>query len=234
MRRCSRRRKGFVERRRGVRVQVILHQADVLGLRVDLIDEPAHHLGVVVHGALRSHLDVPPAGQWLNQHEQVARATAFVLVIHALRLAWLNRNRRLHISMPHHRLFIQADGRILRVILLLVQVEHIFHGRYELASDCGQAPVFMLPGFEFVFLSSSWMVLGEMFVTNPNSTAFCASKRTVQWSWPSGAGLHATAIRWPVWRPERALRRCCCTLSCKTASSPPWANRPRTLVTVAS
>ena len=42
--------------------------------------------------------------------------------------------------------------------------------------------MFMLPGFEFVFLRSSWMVVGEMFVTNPNSMAFCASKRTVQWS----------------------------------------------------
>jgi len=91
----------------------------------------------------------------------------------------------------------------------------------------------MLPRFEFVFFNSSWMVVGEMFVTNPNATAFCASKRTVQWSWPSGDGLQATAIRWAVCKPERALRRCCCTLSCKTASSPPWANRCRTLATVA-
>jgi len=69
--------------------------------------------------------------------------------------------------------------------------------------------MFMLPGFEFVFLSRSWMVVDEMFVTNPNSTAFCASNRTVQWSCPSGAGLQATAIRWAVCKPERALRRCC-------------------------
>ena len=77
------------------------------------------------------------------------------------------------------------------------------------------------------------MVLGEMLGTKPNSTAFCASKRTVQWSCPSGEGLHATAIRWAVCRPDSALRRCCCTLSCKTASTPPWAKRCRTLVTVA-
>ncbi len=77
------------------------------------------------------------------------------------------------------------------------------------------------------------MVLGEMFVTNPNSTAFCASKRTVQWSWPSGDGLQATAIRWAVCKPERTLRRCCCTLSCKTASTPPSPKRLRTLPMVA-
>jgi hypothetical protein len=94
--------------------------------------------------------------------------------------------------------------------------------------------VFVRPALEFVFLRSSWIVVGEMLVTNPNSTAFCASKRTVQWSWPSGTGLQATAIRCAVCKPESTLRRCCCTLSCKTASSPPCANRPRTLVTVAS
>src|SRR5258708_32601863 len=149
-------------------------------------------------------------------------------------MTWFNGYRRVNIGMQHHRLLIQADRRIARVIFLLIQVQHIFHGGYEFASDRGETPVFMLPGLEFVFFSNSWMVLGEMFVTNHNSTAFCASKRTVQWSWPSGDGLQATAIRWAVCKPERALRRCCCTLSCKTASSPPLAKRPRTLVTVAS
>ena len=140
----------------------------------------------------------------------------------------------MHIGMQHHGLLIQAHGRVLRVILLLVEVQHIFHGRDKLPSDLRETPVFMLPRLEFVFFSSSWMVSGEIFVTKPNSTAFCASKRTVQWSCPSGEGLQATAIRWAVCKPESALRRCCCTLSCKTASSPPCANRRRTFVTVAS
>jgi hypothetical protein len=33
--------KGFVEGGRGVRVQVILHQANILGVRIDLIDQEA-------------------------------------------------------------------------------------------------------------------------------------------------------------------------------------------------
>jgi glucan biosynthesis protein C len=43
--------------------------------------------------------------------------------------------------------------------------------------------------------AGSLIVFGEMLLTNPSSTAFCASNRTVQWSCPSGAGLHATAVR---------------------------------------
>ncbi len=46
------------------------------------------------------------------------------------------------------------------------------------------------------------MVLGEMLFKNPNSTAFCASRRTVQWSWPSGDGLQATAMRWAVCKED--------------------------------
>jgi hypothetical protein len=119
---CFRWRKGFVEGGRGVGVQIILHQANVLGVRIDLIDEPAHDFGVVLHGALGSHLDVPAARKWLHQHKQVACAFAFVLVIHALGLAWLDGNRRLYIGMQHHRFLIQADRRVLWVILLLVEV----------------------------------------------------------------------------------------------------------------
>jgi hypothetical protein len=152
-----RRRKGFVEGGRRVRVQVVLDEPDIFGVRIDLIHQPAHDFGVVLHGTLLGHLDMPPACLWFDHDEQVARATAFVLIIHALGLTWLDRKGRLDVGMQHHRFLIQADRRILRVILL-----------------------FMLPRLEFVFLSTSWMVLGEMLFTKPNSTAFCARRRTVQ------------------------------------------------------
>jgi hypothetical protein len=44
--------------------------------------------------ALRGHLYMPPAQQEFHHHEEIARSLALVLVIHTLRLAWLNRNRR--------------------------------------------------------------------------------------------------------------------------------------------
>ena len=60
-----RRWEGFVERGRRVGVQVILDEPNVLGVRINLIHEPAHHLGVILHGALLGHFHVPPARQRL-------------------------------------------------------------------------------------------------------------------------------------------------------------------------
>lgn len=178
-----------------MRVQIVLHQADVLNVRIDLIDEPAHDFGIVLHRALRGHFHMPPACQWFDHHEQIARPFAFVLVIGALWMPRLHRDGRLDISMQHHRFLIQAHGRVVWIILLLVEIQYVFHGGDKLASHAGQTPVFMLPGFEVVFLSNSWIVVGEMLSTKPNSTALCASRRTVQWSCPSGAGLQVMAIK---------------------------------------
>ena len=51
------------------------------------------------------------------------------------------------------------------------------------------------PGLEGVFLSLSLTVSWDSDGTNPNPTTLPASKRRVQWSLPSGALLHARAIR---------------------------------------
>src|SRR2546425_12096629 len=115
------RRKRLVERRRRMCIQVILHQANVLGLRIDLIHQPAHDFRIVLHGALRSHLYVPPARTWLNHHKQVACPFPFVLVIHTLGLTRLHWNGRLYIGVEYHWLFIQADRRIVWVIMLFTK-----------------------------------------------------------------------------------------------------------------
>ena len=178
-----------------MRVQVVLHESDILGLRIDLIHQPAHDLSIVLHGALRGHFHMPPPCQGFHHDKQIARATALVLVIDPFRMTWLHGYRRIYISMEHHRFFIETNSRILRIIFLFLEIEHVFHRRHKFASNRGQTPVLMLPGFQLIFLSNWWIVSGEMFVTKPNSTALFASKRTVQWSCPSGAGLQATAIR---------------------------------------
>ena len=60
----------------------------------------------------------------------------------------------------------------------------------------GDAPLLLPPGLEGVFLSLSLTVSWESDATKPSSTTWSASNRRVQWSWPSGASLHARAIRW--------------------------------------
>src|SRR3989441_3865506 len=82
------------------------------------------------------------------------------------------------------------------------------------------------------YLSNWRMVSGEMDSTKPNSTAFPANKRTVQWSWPVGTGLHAMAIRWAACPPVKAWRYRAWRLSCSTASNPPSRYNCRTRMEV--
>jgi hypothetical protein len=86
--------------------RLVPHEPEVFHLRIDLIDQPAHDLGGVLHRTLRCHLDMPPACSWFDHDEQIARPFAFVLVNHALRLPWLHGNRRVHIGMQDHWLLI--------------------------------------------------------------------------------------------------------------------------------
>ena len=68
--------------------------------------------------------------------------------------------------------------------------------RDKLGPDVGETPLLMLPGFEFVFLSSWRTVSRDSEGASPKATALSASNRNVQRSRPAGAGLQVTAMRW--------------------------------------
>jgi len=67
-----------------VGVEVVLHDADALGLGVALLDQIAQHLGVVPLGAPLSDADVAPPGERLDQHEEVGGTVPLVLVVATL------------------------------------------------------------------------------------------------------------------------------------------------------
>jgi hypothetical protein len=207
----------FIEGRSGMRVQVILHDAHVFGMRIDRIDQPLNAVGVVALGAMVGHFDMAPASKRLDKEKQIGGAQPFILVIHALRTPGLHRFRSPHICLGRHEFFVETHRWIPRVVLLLVEIQHILHGSNELRTYLGDAPLLVLPGLEFVFFSNWRMVSGEMDSTKPSSTAFPASKRTVQWSCPLGAGLHVMAIRWAACPPVNAWRYRAWRLSCRTA-----------------
>src|ERR1700686_4470470 len=176
--------------------------------------------------------DMAPAGKRFDEEKQIGGAQPLILVINPLwlsRLHWLGRP---HVRLGRDQFFVEANGWITRVVLLFVQIQHIFHWRDEFGPYSWNAPLFVLPGLEFVFLSNWRMVSGEMDSTKPNSTAFPANKRTVQWSWPVGTGLHAMAIRWAACPPLKAWRYRCCRLSSNTASKPPSRYNCRTRMAV--
>ena len=92
--------------------------------------------------------------------------------------------------------FVEADHRPLRVVGFGVQIQDILHVGHEVGAHLGNAPLPLLPGLEQVFFKCSRTVSWDSDGASPNSTTLPASSRRVQWSWPSGAGLQASAIKW--------------------------------------
>src|SRR5215470_9051131 len=93
-------------------------------------------------------------------------------------------------------------------------------------------PLFVLPGQQSRFLSNWRIVSGETDSTNPSLAVLPESLRSVQWSWPAGAGLQAMAMRWAACPPVKAWRYSVWRLSCSTASNPPSRYNCRTRMQV--
>ena len=68
------RRKGLIQRRLAVGIEIAHHQADHRDIRVGLDHQPAHLIGEVLGGAPLGYFHVPPARQGLAEQEQVAGA----------------------------------------------------------------------------------------------------------------------------------------------------------------
>ena len=77
---------------------------------------------------------------------------------------------------------VKTDHRPLRIVGLGVEIQHVLHGRHELSTYLGDAPLFLEPRLERVFFSRRRTVSGDKDSTNPNSTTLPARARMVQWS----------------------------------------------------
>ena len=69
---CLSRFKGFVEGSGRMGVEVVLHDADVVRMRIDRIDQPANALSVVDLGAVIGHFDMAPAGNGSTKKNRLA------------------------------------------------------------------------------------------------------------------------------------------------------------------
>src|SRR5499427_10298551 len=187
--------KGCIERGGFVRVQVVHHETNHLGFWIADIDQPAHLLGKVQHRPLRSDGNMPPARLRFTEHKEVARPVALVFIVIARWRAGFGGQR--HTCLRNQLLagFIKVDLRARGIIGLLVEVEHVLHGGDKLGAHVWQAPLLFLPGLKFVFLSTCRTVSRAIDGAKPNSTTLSAKSRRVQCACPSGAGVHATAIK---------------------------------------
>src|SRR5579859_1554894 len=203
-----------------MRIEIIHHQTNALGLRVDLIDQPADGLGKIQPGASLTHLQAAKARQWLDKDKQISGPQSLILVIRASGRSWLGGPGITDFPMHHQRFLVKTDHWLAFIIGLSIQMQDILHRGNILRIHIGNAPVFVLPGFQLIFFNNCRIVSGEIDLTYPNSTALPANIRTVQWSWPDSTSLHAMAIRWAACSSLRACRRRSCRLSVKTAWTP--------------
>ena len=182
--------------------------------------------------ALLGHLDMPPASLRLTEHEQVSCPVSLVLVVISFHPPRLGPDSGPLISHQLLGCLVEADHGMVRVVVFVIQVQHVLHPSHELPAHLRDTPLLLLPRLELVFFSIWRTVSREMLSANPIATTLSASSCSVQSAWPSGASLHATAIRCASCLPSN-LRFCPGRgRSLSALSRPSFTNRVRTRPTV--
>jgi phage baseplate assembly protein W len=142
------RRKGLVQNRWCMGVEVVQHHPNHLRLRKDFIHQPFYLLGQVLPRPPLRHVDFPPAPQGLEDQKQIAAPPPLIFVVHPLWLPRFHRQGLLDIGQQRIRPFVKADDRSSWVVRFGVQVQHILHAPEEVRRDLSDAPLLLLPGLE--------------------------------------------------------------------------------------
>ena len=176
--------KCLVERAQLVGVEIVQHQPDHCGVRIGLVHQPFHPVREVHGSPALGHLDVPPPTLRFTEHEQVPGPVSLVLGVIALHPSGLGFDRRPHVPEQLLGGLVETHHRTLPVVLFVIKslprtgygVQHILHPGDELPAHLGNAPLFLLPRLEFVFLSIWRTVSREMLPANSSSTTLSASR----------------------------------------------------------
>ena len=83
------RREGGIEGGGGMGGEIVEDDPDALGVGEVEVDEVAHGEGEVVGGAALGDFDVAPGAMGIEADEEIGGAVAAILVVEALRPAWL-------------------------------------------------------------------------------------------------------------------------------------------------
>jgi hypothetical protein len=136
------------------------------------------HLRVIGGGVSIGDLDLAPALQRREHHEQIGHAVALVFVIVPDRLSRLGGDRRARLDDQLLRRFIQTHEGTIGIMRLLVGFQHVFHGGHEAGVGVRRDhPLPFAVGFEGVFFKVRPIVLSLAFSTMFNSTTFSSSRR---------------------------------------------------------
>src|SRR6266508_1382594 len=170
-------------------VQVIHHDIDALCFWMDHIDQITHYKGKVTFGSSLGDEHVAGACLGLDKQEQIARAVSFVLVILSSSLSRFEDSWIGDVSQQLRTFLIKTDQRTPGIVGFLVQFQNMLHLANERGRDFWNTPASYLPGFEFVFFSSSRTVSGERCETSPSFKTSCVNSSSVQRARPAGGSL---------------------------------------------
>ena len=179
-----RRGKDFVEGRRGMGIEVVQHDENLLGFGEVAIDERLHTAGKIWLGPSLCDFDVAPSLLRCKEHEQITRPVAPVLIIVALPFTGARRQRLSHLSDQLIRTLVKAHQRVAGVVRRGIEVQDLLHPPHELGTNRGDTPLLLQPRLDGVFFSVRPIVSSEMESTSPTSTTRSAKSCIVQRSRP--------------------------------------------------
>ena len=178
-------------------VEVVEHQAYLLGLGIEVLGQVAHEIGELASAPSLANFHAAPACERLEGYEEVGHPSPLVLVVAALGTA---RSEAERLAQRSARSWQGLSSKQIRgrfwSVGLLVEVQHLLHPPNEAAALLGRDhPALYEVGAQFVFLSVFLTVSWETSSTIPSSTALSAKSLMLQRSRPSGASEQAKAIR---------------------------------------
>src|ERR1700722_13503389 len=158
-------------------------------------------------GALVGDLDMPPALQRREQHEQVGRAIPPVLIIVSRDMPGLCLDRRARLRDQLFRGLIQAHHGTVRIVWPMIHLQHIFHVRHERSVGFGRDDELLVQMlYDNFFFSVSPIVLSLARVTMPRSTSWSSSSTNVHRVRPLGGGERVRAISFASASPSKMRR----------------------------
>ena len=134
---CLGRRKGLVQRRWLVGIEVVLNENDLGRAWKVLVGQLLKEPCVIQRGMAVCDLDMPPAFQGSEQHEQIGGAVALILIIMPCGPSRLRRDRQACLGDQLFRCLVQAHDGVVWIMGPMVHFQNIFHGGNERGTGVG-------------------------------------------------------------------------------------------------
>jgi hypothetical protein len=197
-----------------VGVEIVLHQRDLASIRKVRVRQILEEVCEIHGGVAIGHFNMAPAFEGCEQHEQIRRSIAFVLVVitcdpppSRAQLPGFCRDWHPCFGGQLLRRLIQTHQGALWIWWLVINLEHIFHIRHErriCLRRSDKLPVQVRR--ENVFFSVRPIVLSLTRSTIFNSTTLSSSSRKVHFARPLGGREQARAISWASEAPSKMRR----------------------------